>query len=171
MGKSFAYGAQGGTFIVQGDADTRACIRLSGADVIFGGEVQEPLRDELGGLSARANLKGYACEYMTSGRVLVLGDPGPWYCAGMTGGAVYQRLQPEMRLTRAAIRHRLAADGKVDIYPLEDEDVDAVQDMLELYIEALEDHNQGDAATHLYVLQANPRDHFIKIAPKIAPHG
>ena len=171
VGKSFAYGAQGGTFIVQGDADTRACIRLSGADVIFGGEVQEPLRDELGGLSARANLKGYACEYMTSGRVLVLGDPGPWYCAGMTGGAVYQRLQPEMRLTRAAIRHRLAADGKVDIYPLEDEDVDAVQDMLELYIEALEDHNQGDAATHLYVLQANPRDHFIKIAPKIAPHG
>ncbi len=89
----------------------------------------------------------------------------------VTGGAVYQRLQPEMRLTRAAIRHRLAADGKVDIYPLEDEDVDAVQDMLELYIEALEDHNQGDAATHLYVLQANPRDHFIKIAPKIAPHG
>src|SRR5690606_3604329 len=47
VGKSFAYGAQGGTFIVQGNADTRACIRLSGATVIFGGEVKEPLRDEL----------------------------------------------------------------------------------------------------------------------------
>ena len=166
VGKSFAYGAQGGTFIVQGDADTRACIRLSGADVIFGGEVVEPLRDELGGLAARANLKGYACEYMTSGRVLVLGDPGPWFCAGMTGGTVYQRLQPEMRLTRSAIRNRLAADDKVDIYPLEETDVDAVQGLLELYIEALEDHNQGDAATHLYVLQANPKDYFIKIEPK-----
>ena len=165
VGKSFAYGAQGGTFIVQGDADTRACIRLSGADVIFGGEIQEPLRDELGGLAARSNLKGYACEYMTSGRVLILGDPGPWFCAGMTGGTVYQRLQPEMRLTRAAVRQRLAADGKVDLFPLDDEDVAAVQGMLELYIEALEDHNQGEAATHLYVLEANPRDNFIKIAP------
>ena len=171
VGKSFAYGAQGGTFIVQGDADTRACIRLSGADVIFGGEVHEPLRDELGGLAARANLKGYACEYMTSGRVMVLGDPGPWFCAGMTGGTVYQRLQPEMRLTRTAIRNRLAADGKVDLYPLDEQDVDAVQGLLELYIEALEDHNQGDAATHLYVLQANPRDYFIKIEPKSRPQA
>ena len=50
VGKSFAYGAQGGLFIVQGNADTRACIRLSGADVIFGGEIREPLRDEDGAL-------------------------------------------------------------------------------------------------------------------------
>ena len=26
---------------------------------------------------------------MTNGRALVLGDPGPWICAGMTGGVVY----------------------------------------------------------------------------------
>ena len=109
VGKSFAYGAQGGLFIVQGNADTRACIRFSGADVIFGGEVTEPLQDELGGLGSRSNLKGYAFEYMTSGRVLVLGDPGPWICAGMTGGIIYQRIQPEMNLTVDAIRRRIAA--------------------------------------------------------------
>ena len=74
VGKSFAYGAQGGLFVVQGDADTRACIRMSGADVIFGGEVQAPLHDELGAIGTRANLKGYAFEYMTSGRALVLGS-------------------------------------------------------------------------------------------------
>ena len=48
---------------------------FSGADVVFGGELTEPLRDDLGGIGARAHLKGYAFEYMTSGRALVLGDP------------------------------------------------------------------------------------------------
>ncbi len=75
VGKSFAYGAQKGTLIVQGNADSRACIRLSGADVVFGGLITQPLDDHAGGLGASANLKGFACEYMTSGRVVILGDP------------------------------------------------------------------------------------------------
>ncbi|MCB9452081.1 MAG: alpha-hydroxy-acid oxidizing protein [Anaerolineaceae bacterium] len=165
VGKSFAYGAQGGVFIVQGDADTRACIRLSGADVIFGGEVREPLRDELGGLAARANLKGYACEYMTSGRVLILGDPGPWMCAGMSGGVVYQRIQPEMKLTEEAIRQRLAPSRLVEIMPLGESGVSDVQDLLRIYIHTLEANNQADAAYGLHRLLDRPDAHFIKIAP------
>ena len=86
VGKSFAYGAQRGVLIVQGDADSRACVRLSGADVIFGGEIRQPVDDSSGILGTHANLKGYACEYMTSGRVLILGDPGPYAFSGMTGG-------------------------------------------------------------------------------------
>ena len=43
VGKSFAYGAQRGRLFVQGCADSRFCIRLSGADVVIGGEPQEPL--------------------------------------------------------------------------------------------------------------------------------
>ena len=35
VGKSFAYGAQRGRLFVQGDADSRFCIRLSGADVVI----------------------------------------------------------------------------------------------------------------------------------------
>ncbi|WP_298431959.1 glutamate synthase-related protein, partial [Geobacter sp.] len=89
VGKGLAYGAQGGTFLVQGDADSRACIRLSGADVVFGARIREPLDDSRGDLASRANLKGFAFEYMTAGRVVVLGDPGPWICSGMTGGVVY----------------------------------------------------------------------------------
>ncbi|MFN8562785.1 MAG: glutamate synthase-related protein [Anaerolineae bacterium] len=165
VGKSFAYGAQYGRFIVQGNADTRACIRLSGADVIFGGEVNEPLRDELGGMAARANLKGYACEYMTSGRVLVLGDPGPWMGAGMSGGSLYQRIQPEMNLTVDAIRRRIAKGATVDIFPLDEQGIDDVRDLLGFYIHTLETNNQANEAAHLHALLARPEDHFVLVAP------
>jgi glutamate synthase (NADPH/NADH) large chain len=164
VGKSFAYGAQGGLFIVQGNADTRACIRLSGADVIFGGEVTEPLRDELGNLASRANLKGYACEYMTSGRVMVLGDPGPWLAAGMSGGAIYQRIQPEMGLTTDAIRRRIAAGSMVDIFPLDETGEEEVLELLRIYIHTIESNNQPEAVAHLYELLSSPRTHFVKIA-------
>lgn len=169
VGKSFAYGAQGGLFIVQGNADTRACIRMSGADVIFGGEIRQPLQDELGGIGARANLKGYAFEYMTSGRALVLGDPGPWMCAGMTGGVVYQRIQPEMNLTIEAVRRRLAPGSVVEILPLDDEGHSDIRELLNLYIRTLEENNQAVAAEPLYVLLKRPGDHFVKIAPPL-PH-
>lgn len=166
VGKSFAYGAQGGMFIVQGDADTRACIRMSGADVIFGGEIQKPLRDELGGLAARANLKGYAFEYMTSGQALVLGDPGPWICSGMTGGIVYQRIQPSMNLTIDAIHRRIAPGSPVEIYQLDDKAIQGVRELLQYYIQTLEFSNQPEAVEHLYALLKRPENHFVKLAPK-----
>lgn len=165
VGKSFAYGAQGGLFIIQGNADTRACIRMSGADVVFGGEIREPLRDELGGLAARANLKGYAFEYMTSGRALVLGDPGPWMCSGMTGGAVYQRIQPEMNLTIDAIRRRIAPGSPVEIFPLDERGEEDVHELLTHYIQTLELNNQPEAVEHLYGMLKRPQNHFVKIAP------
>ena len=165
VGKSFAYGAQGGSFIVQGDADTRACIRMSGADVVFGGEVVRPLQDHLGNLGTRSNLKGYAFEYMTSGRVLVLGDPGPWICSGMTGGTVYQRLDPAMNLTEDAIRRRIAPGAPVEIFDLDENGIADIRDLLGTYIQVLELNNQPEAAVHLYDLLQAPEDHFIKIAP------
>ncbi len=163
VGKSFAYGAQGGTFIVQGNADTRACIRLSGADVIFGGEVTQPLRDDLGALGTRANLKGYACEYMTSGRVLVLGDPGPWMCAGMSGGVIYQRIQPEMNLTVDAIRRRIAQGASVNIFQLDEHGVEDIRSLLGLYISVLEQNNQGEEVAHLHRLLMRPHQNFVQI--------
>jgi glutamate synthase (NADPH) large chain len=167
VGKSFAYGAQGGLFLVQGNADTRACIRMSGADVVFGGEVTKPLQDELGGLAARANLKGYAFEYMTSGRALVLGDPGPWICAGMTGGTVYQRIQPEMNLTVDAIRRRLAPGSTVDIFALDEAGERDVRELLNVYIQTLELNNQTEATYHLYSLLARPQNFFVKITSPV----
>jgi glutamate synthase (NADPH/NADH) large chain len=165
VGKSFAYGAQGGRFFVQGNADSRACIRLSGADVVFGGEVRTPLRDELGALGARANLKGFACEYMTSGRVIILGDPGPWMCAGMSGGVVYQRIQPEMGLTRDAIQRRIADGSMVNIFDLDETGVEDIRELLTAYIRTLCDNNQPEAARRVEALRDNPRAHFVMLAP------
>ena len=108
VGKSFAYGAQRGRLFVQGDADSRFCIRLSGADVVIGGEPGQPLDDSLGCVADRANIKGFAFEYMTNGRAVVLGDPGPWFCAGQTGGRVYLRVNHDWNPTRDA----LAAQGQ-----------------------------------------------------------
>jgi glutamate synthase (NADPH/NADH) large chain len=166
VGKSFAYGAQGGRFIVQGNADSRACIRLSGADVIFGGEVKEPLRDELGGIGARANLKGYACEYMTSGRVVILGDPGPWMCAGMSGGVIYQRIDESMKLTPDAIRRRFAKGAMVDIFALDPDGAADVSQLLTFYIDTLTAHNQADEVAHLHALLNAPHEHFVMITRK-----
>lgn len=165
VGKSFAYGAQSGRFFVQGNADSRACIRLSGADVVFGGEVTTALRDQLGGLGARANLKGFACEYMTSGRVLVLGDPGPWMCAGMSGGTVYQRIDPTMNLTPDAIRRRIAEGSLVSLHSLDTIGVNDVRDLLGSYVQVLEQNNQAEACAHLKALLYRPQDHFVMLAP------
>lgn len=166
VGKSFAYGAQKGTFIIQGNADSRACIRMSGADVVFGGEVSEPLKDELGSIAARANLKGFAFEYMTNGRAVVMGDPGPWICAGMTGGVVYQRIVPELGLTEEAIKRRIAKGAKVDILPLDDQGRADLKELLGVYLEELKLSGQMDAAAKVETLLEDLDRHFVRIAPQ-----
>ncbi len=165
VGKSFAYGAQKGMFLIQGNADSRACIRLSGADVVFGGEVASPLEDELGSIAARANLKGFAFEYMTNGRAVVMGDPGPWICAGMTGGIIYQRLQPEMGLDQAAIQRRIAKGANVKIAALNEKSAADLQELLGAYIEELVKSGQTEAAERTKKLLEQPDRHFVRIVP------
>jgi glutamate synthase (NADPH/NADH) large chain len=166
VGKSFCYGAQKGLYIVQGNADSRACIRLSGADVVFGGEITQPIRDELGGIGARANLKGFAFEYMTNGRAVVLGDPGPWICAGMTGGVVYVRLQPELGFDKAALERRIAKGAKVFLYKLDEKGVADVRELLAAYKEELLATEQYETAGRVQKLIDNPAAHFLMISPK-----
>ncbi|HEX2865830.1 MAG TPA: glutamate synthase-related protein [Ignavibacteriales bacterium] len=134
VGKCFAYGAQKGKFFVQGNADSRACIRLSGAQVVFGAMVSEPVNDNLPNMASRANLKGFAFEYMTGGNVVVLGDPGPWICAGMTGGAIYCYLDEERGLTAEAIRKRLAKGAMVKFMKPDEVDQSVIKRLLDEYI-------------------------------------
>lgn len=166
VGKSFCYGAQKGLFLVQGNADSRACIRLSGADVVFGGEITEPIRDELGGIGARANIKGFAFEYMTNGRAVVLGDPGPWMCAGMTGGVIYIRMQPEMGFNRKALQRRIAKGAKIFVYDLDDKGVADVRELLTAYREELMATEQYETASEIQKLIDEPEANFIMISPK-----
>ena len=163
VGKGLAYGAQRGLFIVQGNADSRAGIRLSGADVIIGGEVSTPLDDARAGVANRANMKGFAFEYMTGGRALVLGDPGPWICSGMTGGVVYVRIQPEMGLTVEAVRRRIAKGAKVSIVRLDTGGILDVQELLSAYQKELVRSGQQEEAQRLAPLYEAPDDHFMMI--------
>jgi glutamate synthase (NADPH) large chain len=166
VGKSFAYGAQRGRFFVQGSADSRFCIRLSGADVVIGGEPAGPIRDDLGGIADRANIKGFAFEYMTSGRAVVLGDIGPWACAGQTGGRVYMRLNDEWGLDRDAIERRLGKGSKVALLELDADGISDVKELLDLYAHELERSEQHDEAQRIRGIAAEARRHFLMSVPE-----
>ncbi|MFL5871081.1 MAG: glutamate synthase-related protein, partial [Solirubrobacterales bacterium] len=166
VGKSFAYGAQRGRLFVQGSADSRFCIRLSGADVVLGGEPAEPIDDSKGCVSDRANAKGFAFEYMTSGRAIVLGDIGPWACAGMTGGRVYCRVNPEWNLDAELIETRLGEGAKVHLSELDAEGILDVQDLLGHYAAELRATDQVAEAKRITDLAADPSEHFLMIVPE-----
>lgn len=139
VGKCFAYGAQRGRFLVQGGADARAAIRLSGAEVLFGGD-----------------LRGFAFEYMTGGRAVVLGDPGRWICSGMSGGTVYVRLAPERGLDENELRIRLAKGAKVAMTAPGTQDEAPLRELLSDYAAALDQNGQTDAAAEARALAADP---------------
>jgi glutamate synthase (NADPH) large chain len=165
VGKSFAYGAQRGRLFVQGSADSRFCIRLSGADVVLGGEPADPIDDSRGCVSDRANAKGFAFEYMTSGRAVVLGDVGPWAFSGMTGGRVYVRQNPDWNLDRAAVERRLGEGAKVELTELDDEGLLDVEDLLGHYADELRATGQDDEAKRVSSIAANAAESFLMIVP------
>ncbi len=166
VGKCFGYGAQGGTLIVQGDADSRAGIRLSGADLIIAGRLRESLRDDLGCIASRANIKGFGFEYMTSGRGMVLGDPGPWLCSGMTGGVVYLRLSEAMGLDEAALTRRLAKGAEVHLEQVTaGADEKNIRELLSRYISVLGAHEQKEEAELMRQLLHTWRTSFVKAVP------
>ena len=148
VGKCFAYGAQRGRFLVQGGADARAAIRLSGAQVVFGGD-----------------LRGFAFEYMTGGTAVVLGDPGRWICSGMSGGVVYLRHDPARGLDEVALRDRFAKGAKVHMRPPRDEDLPALRELMDAYADALLGSDQPDAAEHVRTLLQDAAANFRAIRP------
>jgi glutamate synthase (NADPH/NADH) large chain len=165
-GKSFAYGAIGGLFMVQNMADSRACVRMSGADVVFGGRIVAPVQDELGNIASRAHLKGFAFEYMTGGRAVVLGDPGPWICAGMTGGVLYQCLYPEFGFEREAVERRLSKSAKVKISAVSQKGLRDIRQLLERYILELEQGFQRREAQAVTKILLDAAERFLMIKPR-----
>ncbi|TMD59019.1 MAG: glutamate synthase [Chloroflexi bacterium] len=143
VGKCFAYGAQRGRFYVQGSADARAGIRLSGAEIVIGGDV-----------------KGFAFEYMTGGTAVVLGDPGRWICSGMTGGTVFVRHDPSRGFDDAAIKDRIAKGAKIVVREPIAEDLAALRLLLVDYAATLRESGQEDAASEVGSLLAQPLANF-----------
>jgi glutamate synthase (NADPH) large chain len=164
VGKSFAYGAQRGRLFVQGSADSRFCIRLSGADVVLGGEPEGEIDDNRGCLVDRANAKGFAFEYMTSGRAVVLGDLGPWACAGMTGGRVYVR-RNAFGIDREAIEARLGEGAKVELKEIDSEGQLDVEDLLGHYADELRATGQDEEAERMVSLASDAAENFLMVVP------
>ena len=148
VGKCFAYGAQRGCLLVQGGADARAGIRLSGADVVFGGD-----------------LRGFAFEYMTGGRAVVLGDPGRWICSGMSGGVLFLRHDPARGLDEAGMRDRFAKGAKVSLARPAEGDVEILRELLGAYAGVLAQTGQDDAAGVVTALLEDPVEQFRVVRP------
>ncbi len=70
-GNTLLYGATAGAAFVNGRVGERFCVRNSGAIAVVEG------------------VGDHACEYMTGGRVVVLGKTGRNFAAGMSGGIAY----------------------------------------------------------------------------------
>ncbi|GAB2758663.1 glutamate synthase large subunit [Nocardioides salsibiostraticola] len=70
-GNVIAYGATAGQIFVRGGVGERCCVRNSGAWVVTEG------------------VGDHGCEYMTGGRVAVLGPTGRNFAAGMSGGVAW----------------------------------------------------------------------------------
>ena len=161
-GKSVAYGAQGGTIIVQGSADARAGIRLAGAHLIIMGDgVPMPL-DAIGFWDS-AVIKGFGFEYMTKGLGLVLGDPGPWLASGMTGGSLYLRRDDEHGLTPQFLQARIARAAKVHLVATTQQDIPPIQDLLDTMFLALEESGQKDRCQDWRHLWEEPTHNFLKL--------
>ena len=70
-GNTIAYGATRGEIFIRGGVGERCCVRNSGAWVVTEG------------------VGDHGCEYMTGGRVVVLGKTGRNFAAGMSGGVAW----------------------------------------------------------------------------------
>jgi len=111
------------------------------------------------------DLRGFAFEYMTGGRAVVLGDPGRWICSGMSGGAVYLRHDPERGLDDAGLRDRFAKGAKVHMRPPRDEDLAPLRELLGAYGDALRESDQAEAADLVDGLLADPAANFRVVRP------
>jgi glutamate synthase (NADPH/NADH) large chain len=98
-GNVILYGATSGEVYLRGIVGERFCVRNSGATAVVEG------------------VGDHACEYMTGGRVIVIGPTGRNFGAGMSGGIAY------VYDGDGTFANRLN-DDMVDIDPLEVDDLD-----------------------------------------------
>jgi len=71
IGNVAFYGATSGKAYIHGNAGERFCVRNSGVEAVVEG------------------VGDHGCEYMTGGKVVILGETGKNFAAGMSGGIAY----------------------------------------------------------------------------------
>jgi glutamate synthase (ferredoxin) len=106
IGNVAFYGATGGEAYVRGMAGERFCVRNSGLSAVV------------------LAVGDHGCEYMTGGRVIVLGPTGKNFAAGMSGGIAYI-------FDETGDFPRNCNLEMVKLYPLEDpEEMDEVRELI-----------------------------------------
>ena len=106
VGNVALYGATSGEAYINGVAGERFCVRNSGAYAVVEGVGE------------------HGCEYMTGGRVVVLGATGKNFAAGMSGGIAYV-LDEKSNLYRNLNKEMISielVESKYDIAELKEHD-------------------------------------------------
>jgi glutamate synthase (NADPH/NADH) large chain len=136
-GNVILYGATAGEVYIRGQVGERFCVRNSGATAVVEG------------------VGDHGCEYMTGGRVVVLGPTGRNFGAGMSGGLAFVH-DPE-----GAFSDRVNPD-MVDLDPLDEDDRDWLADVLRRH------ENETGSAVAGRVLAAWPAEagRFLKVVPR-----
>jgi glutamate synthase domain-containing protein 2/glutamate synthase domain-containing protein 3 len=105
VGNTVLYGATSGRAFIRGLAGERFAVRNSGASAVVEG------------------VGDHGCEYMTGGRVVVLGPTGRNFAAGMSGGIAYV-YDPERTFERRC------NPELVDLQPVEEHDEAELRDLI-----------------------------------------
>jgi glutamate synthase (ferredoxin) len=111
------YGATSGEAYVRGIAGERFCVRNSGANAVVEG------------------VGDHGCEYMTGGRVVVIGKTGRNFAAGMSGGVAYVLDESGEGGAAGGGFERVCNKEMVQLLPLSDPDEKAaVRRLLERHV-------------------------------------
>jgi glutamate synthase (ferredoxin) len=138
IGNVVLYGATSGEAYFRGVAGERFAVRNSGADAVVEG------------------IGDHGCEYMTGGRVVVIGPSGRNFAAGMSGGVAYV-------LDSFGDFKRRCNLGMVELEALaEGEDVETVKDLLNRHVR----YTQSTVAKKILAKWRTMQPKFVKVMPK-----
>jgi glutamate synthase (NADPH) large chain len=137
IGNTSFYGATNGEAYIKGVAGERFCVRNSGAHAVVEGAGD------------------HCCEYMTGGRVVVLGKTGKNFAAGMSGGIAYV-------LDDAGNFDYFCNKGLVDLLPVEDKaDVTELQALINNHLL----YTQSALASRILTNWEEYLPKFVKVIP------
>lgn len=136
-GNTCLYGATSGEAYINGVVGERFAVRNSGAVAVVEG------------------VGDHGCEYMTGGRVVVIGKTGRNFAAGMSGGIAY--IWDRSKDANKYINHEM-----VDVeYLIKEEDVTEVHDLIQKHFE----YTGSKRAEHILERWEKEKEHFWKIIP------
>jgi glutamate synthase (ferredoxin) len=137
-GNTALYGATSGELFLRGMAGERFAVRNSGVDTVVEG------------------VGDHGCEYMTGGRVVVLGTTGRNFAAGMSGGIAYVLDEKGDFATRCNA-------GMVDLLKLEDkEEIDSLYELIKKHA----DLTKSQKAFKVIALWEQSVPQFVKVLPR-----